>query len=111
VIRKTACDAFYRTDLERYLKERGIRRLIVTGCATDFCVDTTVRSAASRDFEVLVAADGHTTADRPHLDAATIIRHHNYMWENLILPGSPVTIQPTKGLMRTLNLSSSETVR
>ena len=38
--------------------------LLVTGCATDFCVDTTVRVAASRDYEIVVVADGHTTADR-----------------------------------------------
>ena len=52
-----------------------------TGSATDFCVDTTVRAAASRDYEVALIADGHTTRDRPHLEAAAIIQHHNWMWE------------------------------
>jgi nicotinamidase-related amidase len=71
----------------------------VTGCATDFCVDTTVRAAASRDYEVVVVADGHTTRDRPHLDAASIIEHHNWMWENLILPRSQVRVVPTEELL------------
>ena len=41
-----------------YLKSLGVSRLMISGCATDFCVDTTVRSAASHGFEVLVLSDG-----------------------------------------------------
>ncbi len=99
VIRKEACDAFYRSDLLNTLNSFGVERLVMTGCCTDFCVDTTIRSAASRDFQVIVAADGHTTADRSHLDAAAIIRHHNYMWEHLILPGRPVRVEPTETIL------------
>ncbi len=99
---KTACDSFYRSDLDRVLCERKIKRLLVTGCATDFCVDTTIRSAASKDYEVVVVSDGHTTKDRPHLDAKTIITHHNWMWANLILPGRPVRVVPTNELVASL---------
>jgi hypothetical protein len=31
-------------------------------------------------------ADGHTTADRPHVNAASLIRHHNWLWPELIHP-------------------------
>lgn len=95
IIRKQACDAFYETDLESILHEREPKPLIITGCATDFCVDTTVRAAASRDYEVIVAEDGHTTADRPHLNAADIIQHHNWIWKGLILPRNQVKVLPT----------------
>ncbi|MCP4693806.1 MAG: isochorismatase family protein, partial [Desulfobacterales bacterium] len=44
VVRKRTCDPFYETTLQALLKEIGGTRLFVTGCATDFCVDTTVRS-------------------------------------------------------------------
>ena len=57
------------TTLDDLLRERGIDRLIVTGCATDYCVDTTVRSALGRGWPTIVPSDGHTTADRPHLPA------------------------------------------
>jgi len=100
VVRKTACDSFYRSGLDAILRERKITRLLVTGCATDFCVDTTIRSAASKDYDVVVASDGHTTADRPHLSAEQIIEHHNRMWANLILPGHPVTVVKTEELLR-----------
>jgi len=48
------------------------------------CVDATVRSAVSSGYDVVAVADGHTLSDRPHLDASTIIRHHNWVWSNLI---------------------------
>lgn len=100
VIRKQACDAFYETGLADLLQKLGSEKLIITGCATDFCIDTTVRAAASRDYEVIVVADGHTTADRPHLKAEAIIWHHNWMWENLILPHSKVVVRPAEQIAK-----------
>jgi nicotinamidase-related amidase len=58
--------------------------VLVTGWATDFCVDATVRSAVSHDHHVVVVADGHTLADRPHLSAAEVMRHHHFVWRRLI---------------------------
>jgi nicotinamidase-related amidase len=102
LVGKTACDSFYRSELDEVLRELQITRLLVTGCATDFCVDTTIRSAASKDYEVVVVADGHTTKDRPHLGAEAIIEHHNWMWSNLILPGNPIRVLPTEKLLASL---------
>jgi nicotinamidase-related amidase len=94
VVHKRACDAFYETDLSAVLDQHRAGPLIVTGCATDFCVDTTVRAAASRDYEVVVVEDGHTTADRPHVDAVSAIRHHNWLWRNLIHPRRAIRVLP-----------------
>ena len=58
--------------------------------AGDFCVDATVRSCTARGFETWAAADGHTVSDRPHLSAAKIIEHHNFIWSDLIAPGGAV---------------------
>jgi nicotinamidase-related amidase len=85
-VRKTACDAFLDTELEHELRKAGIRDLIVTGCATDYCVDTTVRSALARGYSTTVPRDGHTTADRPHLPAHKIIEHHNAIWSDFLSP-------------------------
>jgi len=86
IIRKTACDAFYKTELEDYLHSKGIETIVVMGYASDFCIDTTIRSAASKEFRVIVVTDAHTTKDRPVLDAAQIIAHHQWMWSSLICP-------------------------
>ena len=107
VIRKQACDSFYKTDLAETLHQNGITKLIIAGCATDFCVDTTIRAAASRDYKVTVVKDGHTTADRPHLKAEQIIQHHNYMWKNLILPSSRVRVLPAVKIIRRLTKDQS----
>jgi nicotinamidase-related amidase len=98
LLRKQACDSFYETELPDLLEQHGVQTLIITGCATDFCVDTTIRAAASRNYEVVVVKDGHTTRDRSHLDAKSIITHHNYMWENLILPRNEVKVLPTSSV-------------
>ncbi|HOX59436.1 MAG TPA: cysteine hydrolase family protein [Candidatus Paceibacterota bacterium] len=83
VIRKTTCDAFYGTALESELRSRGITTLLLMGFATEFCVDSTLRSAASKDFAVIVVADAHTTADNPVLEARLVREHHNWAWANL----------------------------
>jgi nicotinamidase-related amidase len=92
VVRKTACDAFLGTTLDDVLAERGVRDLVITGCATDYCVDTTVRAALARRYRTIVPSDGHTTADRPHLSAAKIIEHHNAIWRDFLAPGGPAKI-------------------
>jgi nicotinamidase-related amidase len=84
VIRKTLNDPFAGTDLAARLKEIAPERVFVTGWATDLCVDATVRSAVSNHYNVVVVTDGHTLNDRPHLDAAGVIRHHHWVWGNLI---------------------------
>jgi nicotinamidase-related amidase len=98
-VRKTTCDSFHDTALEALLRERGASRVILTGCATDFCVDTSVRAAAIRGFETWAPADGHTTADRPHLKAPQIIAHHNYVWAEFIAPRGPVRVTPIADLL------------
>jgi len=82
------------TDLEEFLRARSIDRLIVTGCATDYCVDTTVRSALARGYPTTVPSDGHTTSDRPHLAAAKIIEHHNAIWSDFLAPRGPALVCP-----------------
>jgi hypothetical protein len=33
---------------------------------------------------VVVVTDCHTVGDRPHLDAVSVIRHHRWIWSDLI---------------------------
>jgi nicotinamidase-related amidase len=83
-IRKTTCDAFYETDLETQLRSRGIDSILLTGYATDFCIDATLRNALSKNFWVMVAGDAHTTNDSPVLKAELIRAHYNWAWPNCI---------------------------
>jgi nicotinamidase-related amidase len=98
IISKSTCDCFAGTELAALIPPDMPGRLIVTGCATDFCVDTTVRSAAVRGYDVWAPQDGHTTADRPHLSAEQVIAHHNYVWSSFIGARGPINITPMAGL-------------
>ena len=80
IIDKTTADAFCGTDLEKVLSSLGIRSLVLMGYATDFCVDATLRNAASRGFEIFVVCDAHTTNDGPELKASAIREHFNWAW-------------------------------
>ena len=84
VVEKTLNDAFAGTALHDTLRQIMPDRVLIAGWATDSCVDSTVRSAISRDYNVVVASDAHTLSDRPHLPATAIIRHHNWVWSDLL---------------------------
>ncbi|EKE77804.1 cysteine hydrolase family protein [Gallaecimonas xiamenensis] len=77
-IRKASPDAFYGTDLKEVLDASGIEHVIICGYSTDFCIDRTAFSAASKGYKVTLIEDAHTTHNKPHLDATAIIAHHNF---------------------------------
>jgi nicotinamidase-related amidase len=77
VIRKRACDAFFETPLDAELAALDVKRIVVAGCMTQYCVDTSVRRAVSLGYDVVLAADGHTTADAGGLRFEQIVAHHN----------------------------------
>ena len=101
IIFKTANDAFYKTDLHAILTKHTITELFVTGCATDFCVDSTIKSAVSKDYRVTVIEDGHTTADRPHLTAPVVIQHYNWLWADMTPTNFKIQVIRTNDLLRT----------
>ncbi|WP_236794312.1 cysteine hydrolase family protein [Amycolatopsis sp. GM8] len=57
VVDKCRLDAFQWTSLEPLLRGLGAAELVVCGVVTNFCVETTVRSAIMRDFEVTLLED------------------------------------------------------
>src|SRR6202035_3193729 len=56
-IDKPGKGAFYQTDLELMLRNRGIDTLFVCGVTTEVCVNTTVREANDRGFRCIVLSD------------------------------------------------------
>jgi len=99
VISKTANDAFYKTALQSFLEKHNITEIFITGCATDFCIDATVKSALSRDYTITVVEDAHTTADRPHMDAPTVIMHYNWLWADMTPTVSGIIVRKTSEVM------------
>ena len=57
VIYKTRFSGFYKTELDSLLKQLDKRYLIITGCTTSICVESTVRDAMFRDYSSIVLED------------------------------------------------------
>ena len=57
IVEKRMLSAFFGTDLDFTLRQRGIKTLIVTGVATWACVLKTVFDAVEMGYEVIVPAD------------------------------------------------------
>ena len=70
IIQKQTFDGFAHTDLERRLRERGIKTALIAGLETSVCVLFTATSAYLRRFVPLVVADA--CADEPERHAATL---------------------------------------
>jgi nicotinamidase-related amidase len=57
VVDKPGKGAFYATDLQSILHNKGIENLIVCGVTTEVCVHTTVREANDRGYRCIVPSD------------------------------------------------------
>jgi len=57
IIDKPGKGAFYATDLQSILVNKGIESLIVCGVTTEVCVHTTVREANDRGYRCIVPGD------------------------------------------------------
>ena len=83
IIRKPESDAFYGTNLQEELEARGIKKLVVTGCKTEYCVDATCRRATNLGYHVTLVKDAHSTTDNHILTAEQIIAYHNHLLEGM----------------------------
>jgi ureidoacrylate peracid hydrolase len=57
VIYKHRFSGFFETPLDETLRRSGIRHLIVIGCTTSICVESTIRDAMFRDYSCVLLKD------------------------------------------------------
>jgi ureidoacrylate peracid hydrolase len=85
VVSKHRYSGFFETDLDRLLRERGIDTLIVTGCTTSVCVESTIRDAFYRDYRCVLLADCTaeplgSDASRTNYDASLLTIEALFGW-------------------------------
>jgi nicotinamidase/pyrazinamidase len=61
---KPVFSAFFKTDLDKWLRERDITLCAVAGIATNFCVLTTVMDAISHGFKAVLLEDCSAALDK-----------------------------------------------
>jgi ureidoacrylate peracid hydrolase len=57
IVPKHRFSGFFQTDLDQVLRGRGIEYLVVAGCTTSVCVESTIRDAMFRDYHCLLPED------------------------------------------------------
>lgn len=71
VIEKHSFSGFFGTDLDRLLRFRGIKTLIMTGVATNTCVESTLRDAFFLGYYIVLVEDCCASTAQ-HLHQATL---------------------------------------
>ncbi len=78
IVTKHRFGAFESTDLELVLRSQGIRTVIMTGVATNVCVETTARQAFLKDFYVVFTSDCTATYSQRAHEASLENINHNF---------------------------------
>ena len=91
-VRKTTCDSFLKTNLGALLQNANVNHLVICGMHTEFCVDSTTRSALAHGFPVTLVSDAHTSAGNVALTAPQVIAHHNTTLPNILSFGPRVSL-------------------
>ncbi|HLB38487.1 MAG TPA: isochorismatase family cysteine hydrolase [Gemmatimonadales bacterium] len=78
VVRKRRYSAFFGTDLDLVLRERGIDRLLIVGVKSHVCIRATIQDAFGSGYEALLVRDC-TGSNRPHLHEASLEDIERYM--------------------------------
>lgn len=57
VVTKYRSSALHGTDLDTLLRSNGVRTLVITGCTTEGCVESTIRDAVMHDYFTVLLSD------------------------------------------------------
>jgi nicotinamidase-related amidase len=98
LIDKSLPGAFTGTQLEAWLRERGLDRLAIVGYMTHMCVDTTSRQAMHLGFEVTVLDDATGTINISEALPAALVHEV----ELGVLASGFATVRPTDAWIASL---------
>lgn len=108
VVDKYRYSAFFRTDLELMLRNRGIDTLIIAGVTTENCCHATARDAFFRDFQVAFLADATATFDYPDLGHGAMSAAQVHQATLTILAASTADVMTTDDLRARVLASRSQ---
>lgn len=78
VVKKYRSSAFWGTNLALLLRSNGIKSVVVSGCTTEGCVESTARDAMFSDYYVVLATDAVGSDDQKQHDASMYLMAHRF---------------------------------
>ncbi|MBP5304760.1 MAG: cysteine hydrolase [Lachnospiraceae bacterium] len=89
---KTINSCFGNKELAEYLSKKGDKDLMIVGLQTNFCIDSSIRSAFERGYKVFIPEGTNSTFDNDYMDAETTVKYYNeMMWPERF--AEPVTFE------------------
>lgn len=78
VVKKYRSSGFWGTNLDMLLRSNGIKSVVMTGCTTEGCVESTARDALFNDYYVVIAEDCVASDDREQHEASLLLMRHRF---------------------------------
>jgi nicotinamidase-related amidase len=78
VVPKWRSSGFWGTSLDLLLRSNGIETVVVSGCTTEGCVESTARDALFNDYYVVIVEDCVASDDRAQHDASLLLMRHRF---------------------------------
>lgn len=78
VVPKFRSSGFWATNLNLVLRSNGIQSVVMAGCTTEGCVESTARDALFNDYFVVIAEDCVASDDREQHEASLLLMRHRF---------------------------------
>ena len=99
IFEKQYNSAFRKTGLHEYLQEEGIKKIILCGMQTEYCLDVTCKVAFEYEYEVTIPQSTTTTFDNAFASGKDLAEYYeNKIWNNRY--AQVVRIDEIKGLLK-----------
>jgi nicotinamidase-related amidase len=78
VVRKYRSSGFWGTNLQLLLRSNGIETVVIGGCTTEGCVESTARDAMFNDYYVVIPEDCVASDDRAQHEASMLLMRNRF---------------------------------
>jgi nicotinamidase-related amidase len=78
VVKKYRSSGFWGTNLDLLLRSNGIKSIVMTGCTTEGCVESTARDALFNDYYVVIAEDCAASDDKAQHEASLLLMRNRF---------------------------------
>ncbi|HEX4714357.1 MAG TPA: isochorismatase family cysteine hydrolase, partial [Ktedonobacteraceae bacterium] len=78
IVQKYRSSGFWGTNLDMLLRSNAIETVIMTGCTTEGCVESTARDALFNDYYVVLPEDCVASDDPRQHEASLFLMRHRF---------------------------------